>query len=172
MSQTQLNLAEGRGYATNTPTTIGQYLLAVQLGPTTLGGFYLQPFTLPPSFDVSYPADLYCWLTTLAPSLIDGQSLRLLVALTRLLTDGTRIETTFGQTWPVPNTWLNTETKRVLLTAGGPNTFAAHAFTPGDTIALRVARFGQDAADTYAQSTLHATALELFFQSRCPWPCN
>jgi hypothetical protein len=166
----QLNINFVRTFGSFTFSALGLYLAALRTAPTLLGGFFTQPFKLPPCVDVSYPMNVFLWLNTAVNSAIDGQLIRFDLAATRLSQGGVIADSALAFSWPVPNGWTTTQPQRVLL-ASGAASYPAHSFVSGDELGFRVDRNGPNAADTYAQSTDMAAVLELEYTSRCRLNC-
>lgn len=160
-----------RTYGSAANSIIGQYIAALTVSPTQLGGFYAAPLRVPVDFDVSRPANLFLWLAPVANSLVDGQAVALQCHRTIINADGSVTDTTLDLTWAVPAGWTTVQRTRVLLDAGGGVSIPGGALKRTDFLGLRFSRNGPAAADTFAQSVAFPTALELEYPQRCQYGC-
>ncbi|MFH1110148.1 MAG: hypothetical protein V1790_13280 [Planctomycetota bacterium] len=148
-----------RTYASVTNSTIGQYIAAISVSATQLGGQYLTPILVPDNMDVTKPCKVRILISPVSDATTNGQVIRFTLAETHVATDGTRTETVFNHDWNVPDDWITDNTDLITLDNGSGSTFAGDTFQHGQHLALRVARVGTAPEDTFDKSVniaLHA----------------
>lgn len=142
-------LPSARMYTSATNSAIGQYLVAVSVTATQLGGFYLTPILVPDDMDVTKPCQFKILISPAANATTNGQVIRFSFAETHVADGGTRTETTLEYDWNVPDNWATTNNNVVTIDSGGGSTFAGNTFQHGQYIGFRIARNGSAAQDTF-----------------------
>ncbi len=141
--------AAARNYATVTQTTIGQYIAAVYVTPTSLGGLYMTPFQLPRDMDVAKPCKVKILISPTVSATTNGQVVRFQLSEVHVAGGGARTETSFNYDWSVPDNWTTNDNAVVTLDSGGGNSFAGGTFQLGQQLAFRIARVGSATEDTF-----------------------
>jgi hypothetical protein len=138
-----------RTYAAVTTSTIGQYIVAVAVSPTQLGGHYLTPILVPDNMDVTKPCKVRILISPVNNATMDGYVIRFLLAEAHVADGETRTETGFNHDWNVPDDWATYDNNVITLDNGSGSSFAGDTFQHGQHLALRVARVGTAAEDTF-----------------------
>ncbi len=141
-----------RTFGTVSNSAIGQYIAALSVQPTLLGGNYLTPIQVPLDMDVAKPCKIKILISPASNATTNGQVIRFSLAETHVADGGTRTETTVDYDWNVPDNWLTTNNNLITIDSGGGSTFAGSTFTHGQIIGLRVARNGPASQDTFDKS--------------------
>ena len=128
---------------------VGQYIVALSVQQTLLGGNYLTPILVPDDMDVTKPCKFKVLISPAANATTNGQVIRFSLAETHVADGGTRTETTVDFDWNVPDNWATTNNNVVTIDSGGGSTFAWNTFQHGQTIGFRIARNGPAAQDTF-----------------------
>ena len=141
-----------RAYAGVTSSTIGQYIVAVSVSGTQLGGHYLTPILVPDHMDVTKPCKVRILISPASNATTNGQVIRFLLAEAHVADGGTRTETTFNYDWSVPDNWATTNNNVITLDSGSGSSFTGNTFQHGQHLALRLARVGTATEDTFDKS--------------------
>jgi len=141
-----------RTYASVTSSMIGQYIVAVSVSGTQLGGHYLTPILVPDDMDVTKPCKVRILISPVSNATTNGQVIRFSLAEAHVADGGTRTETSFNHDWSVPDNWATTNNNVITLDGGSGSTFAGSTFQHGQHLALRVARVGTATEDTFDKS--------------------
>jgi hypothetical protein len=142
-------LPSARTYSSASSSAIGQYLVALSVTATQLGGFSLTPILIPDDMDVTKPCKFKILISPAANATTNGQVIRFSLAETHVADGGTRTETSLDYDWNVPDNWATTNNNLVTIDSGGGSTFAGNTFQHGQTIGFRIARNGPAAQDTF-----------------------
>jgi len=148
-----------RTYASVTSSMIGQYIVAESVSASQLGGHYQTPILVSDNMDVTKPCKVQILISPVNSQTIDGQVIRFSLAEAHVADGGTRTETSFNYDWSVPEDWDTTDNTVITLDNGSGFSFAGDTFQHGQHLALRVARVGTAAEDTFDKSVniaLHA----------------
>lgn len=145
-----------RTYASVTSSTVGQYIVAVSVSGTQLGGHYLTPILVPDNMDVTKPCNVRILISPASNATTNGQVIRFSLAEGHVADGGTRTETSFNYDWSVPDNWATTNNNVITLDGGSGSTFAGSTFQHGQHLALRVARVGTATEDTFDKSVIIA----------------
>jgi hypothetical protein len=141
-------------------TSIGAAIPCHYVNAGLNGGFFVAPVRIPEDMDVTEPASVRVLISTLMDSTTNGQIVRFELAWTRITLGGAQIDNTLTFDWNAPDNWVTTETNLVVLDNGNGWTMNANTFSPGETLGLRVARRGGDAADNYNTGIRFADVLQ------------
>jgi len=141
-----------RTYASVTSSMIGQYIVAVSVSGTQLGGHYLTPILVPDDMDVTKPCKVRILISPVSNATTNGQVIRFSLAEAHVADGGTRTETSFNYDWSVPDNWATTNNNVITLDSGSGSSFAGNTFQHGQHLALRVARVGTATEDTFDKS--------------------
>ncbi len=142
-------IPSARTYATVSNTAIGQYLVALSVSATSLGGHFLTPMLVPDDMDVTKPCKLKILISPVTNATTNGQVIRFSLAETHVADGGTRTETSLDYDWNVPDNWATTNNNLVTIDTGGGSTFAGNTFQHGQYIGFRLVRNGPAAQDTF-----------------------
>jgi hypothetical protein len=141
-----------RTFGSVSNSAIGQYIVALSIQPTLLGGNYLTPILVPDDMDVTKPCKFKVLISPAANATTNGQVIRFSLAETHVADGGTRTETTLDYDWSVPDNWATTNNNLVTIDSGGGSTYAGNTFQHGQLLGIRIVRNGPASQDTFDKS--------------------
>jgi len=172
VAQANLPVDFNRNYGAVTQGTLSGSIPTVSVADATFGGWYSNLIRLPPSLDTRQPLYLTLTVSPIRVNPIDGQFVVFQTRYTVISSLLATFSVQFNQTWAVPNGFVNNSIAHVLLDNGTGVTIPKNSLPQQPWLAVRVARLGSDAADTFTSSLHLCLGMSLAYTSRYPWLIN
>lgn len=140
--------------ATSLSANIGSFLRACSLSPTATNGYACAAVTFNDTPKFQLPSSAFIVIANgtvagAAPAVVRFQLDYTIVTTLGAITNGT-----ITLDWNVPNPWPAGNAQRILIDAGGSQTWAPGTFRRDDALGLRIQRIGNAAQDTYPNAIL------------------
>jgi hypothetical protein len=156
-------------FASQSTSSIGNYLASYTVLSSGLGGFYAAPLRTPPNLNRAYPVRCSIFISPSTNSIQAGSFVVLPFAIDRQTPGYARVEYTITSTIPIPNPWNTTDLLKVLIDNGNGWTLDPDVLDPGTLLGFRVARDGAAPGDTFNQSLRIAASVDVEYLPLFPW---
>jgi hypothetical protein len=146
--------------------TMGAAFLYRRLSSTSIAGFYVVTFPIPPDMDLSAVSHVKLIAAAFADATTNGQAVRLSLDVTHFTPGEAPNDAVIDYDWPVPDDWTTGDPREVLIDNGNGVTFDADHFEAGDQLGMLIRRFGTAAEDTFDKDILVSEVLAFEYAAR------
>lgn len=133
------------------------------------GGYFAHPFTFDETPRFQLPTYAFVLVRNAGALVAAPAVVRLTLDWTIVDTLGNLQNGALAYDWPTPANWAANAVQRVLLDNGNAETWAPNTFRRDDTVGLKLARASSHANDTFPNSVVLATAVNVQVQQDLPW---